>query len=307
MKQKNILTLSVITFNSQWGDKKTNLNNILEYIDSCAKKGSQFIVFPEMSLTGYDDETNKLLKEKMQYKLAEKIPGPSTQVIEKKAIQYGVYVAIGMPEKDPYKDDIVYNSLAIFSPKGLEGSYRKMHLPNPEPNWAKRGSKPFILNTPWGPIGYSICYDNYRFPELRRYYTAMGCRLNVNSTALPDLPGKSYMGKTTLEAGVFQDDIYIATANLGGLDLYNQFLGGSSIMGPSHWLGTNKEFEPYYYSGKKFTDKDAKEANIYTSTINLSLAQRKFYIPNEKTGIVDWRPKEYLKMLKNYLDTKNNR
>ena len=32
-----------------------------------------------------------------------------------------------------------------------------MHLPAPEPNWATRGDKPFILDSKWGPIGVAIC------------------------------------------------------------------------------------------------------------------------------------------------------
>lgn len=106
-----------------------------------------------------------------------------------------------MPERDPEDSSTIYNALAIFSPEALVGSYRKMHLPAPEPNWATRGDKPFILNTPWGPVGCAICYASYCFPELMRYYVSKGCRLYINSTALAKCYGKC-LGTSTLEAAV---------------------------------------------------------------------------------------------------------
>lgn len=289
---KDVLTLSTVTFNATWGEKELNLNRILGYIDAAAEKGSNFVIFPEMALTGYDDEEEKPLKEKMQYKLAETIPGPSTKVIEEKAKKDGIYVVVGMPERDANDYDTLYNSIAIFSPEGLVGSYRKMHPHDFEPNWCKRGDKPFILNTPWGPIGCQICYDIYCFPELRRYYTAKGCRLDINSTALARVHGKQ-LGTTTLEAGVLQDGIYIASSNLGGVDLYNNFWGGSSVIGPSQ-----NDYEVFYYVGKKFAEDQANESKMYTTTIDLSLATRFPFINNPRIGAPDWRPDKYLEMLK---------
>ena len=46
---------------AKWGDKETNLNRMLGYIEAAAAEGSNLIVFPEMGLTGYDDEAEKPL------------------------------------------------------------------------------------------------------------------------------------------------------------------------------------------------------------------------------------------------------
>lgn len=292
---KDVLTLTTVTFHAKWGDKQANLNRILGNIEIAAQQGSKLVIFPEMALTGYDDESDKPFHDKMQYKEAETIPGPSTDTIEQAAKKFGVYVVMGMPERDSEDDETLYNSLAIFSPEGLVGSYRKIHLPDPEPNWATRGEKPFILQTLWGPIGCSICYDNYVFPELRRYYAAMGCRLSINSTALAHCHG-IYLGSTTLEAGVIQDGIYIASSNLGGVDLYNNFWGGASVIGPGQ-----KTWEPYYYAGKRFTDPGADESKMYTVTIDLSLATRYPYVYNPKVNGSDWRPEIYAKLLKSVM------
>ncbi|MFT8362269.1 MAG: carbon-nitrogen hydrolase family protein [Sporolactobacillus sp.] len=287
---KDIMNLSVVTFNATWGEKEKNLNRIKGYIESAARRGTDFIVFPEMALTGYDDEAEKPLEEKMQFKLSELIPGPSTDEIAKLTQKYGIYAVMGMPEKDKDDPTKLYNSVAVFSPEGLVGSYRKMHLPAPEPNWAVRGDKPFILDTPWGPIGLAICYDSYCFPELMRYYTAKGCRLYINSTALAVCHGKG-LGTTTLEAGVIREGIYIASANLGGKDLYNEFWGGSSIIGPSRKL-----WEPYYYAGHTFTNEVASESELFTATIDLTLADRALFKYNPSVKGTDWRPDKYIEM-----------
>ena len=126
---KDICTVSVVTFNPVWGNKEANLKRIKEYIECAAKKGSDIVIFPEMALTGYDDEADKPLKEKMQYKLSETVPGPSTEEIGELTKKLGIYAIVGMPAKDDNDPDTLYNALAVFSPEGIVGAYHKMHLP----------------------------------------------------------------------------------------------------------------------------------------------------------------------------------
>ncbi|MCI1749774.1 carbon-nitrogen hydrolase family protein [Megasphaera cerevisiae] len=295
MMDKDIITIGVVTFNAFWGEKERNLNRIKGYIEAGAKRGCDFMVFPEMALTSYDDEENILKPDKMQSRLAEVIPGPATEEVAELTKKLGIYAVFGMPERDAEDPHTIYNALAIFSPKGLEGSYRKMHLPAPEPNWATRGDTPFILQTPWGPIGYNICYDSYCFPEMVRYYAAMGCRLYVNCTALAKCHGG--LGSVTLEASVLRESVYIAVANLGGQDVDNYFWGGSCIIGPSR-----KTWEPYYYAGHKFKDEEADESEMFVATIDLSLSQRSLYQYNPAVKGTDFRPDKYIEMYKQVLD-----
>ncbi|MCH4170308.1 MAG: carbon-nitrogen hydrolase family protein [Lactobacillus sp.] len=287
---KDLANIAVVTFNAQWGKKAQNLNRILGFIESAAKRGADFILLPEMALTGYDDQPEIPLEEKMQYQLAETIPGPATDQIATLTKKYGVYAFVGMPERDKTTDTI-YNSMAVFSPQGLCGTYRKMHLPGLEPNWAKRGDTPLIIDTPWGPVGCAICYDTWAFPELMRYYAAKGCRLYINITATAQCRGK-YLANTNIEAGVIRDCIFVASANLGGKDLYNDFWGGSSVVGP----GQNT-LEAYYYVGGKYTDDQANETKLNLTTVDLSLASRYIYEPNRLlAGQTDFRPDIYQKL-----------
>ena len=286
---KDIITISTVAFHAEWGDKERNLNRILGYMEAAAKKGSDLLLLPEMALTSYDDEPDVPVAEKMQHKLAETVPGPTSEIVAAKAKELGLYVVFGMPIRDDEKSDVVYNGLAVFSPEGLVGSYHKIHLPAPEPNWATRGDKPFILDTPWGPVGIAICYDTYCFPELMDYYVAKGCRLYLNPTAVCHAHGEHLMDDT-IHAQVIREGIFIASANLAGLDKDNWFWGGSSVLGPGK--GT---CDYHYYAGGPFVAPGSDEEAMYTATIDLSLATRFLYKHNPSVGGTDWRPDLYKK------------
>lgn len=293
---KDIIKISTVAFNAKWGDKQSNLNRMLGYIEAAASEGSNLVVFPEMGLTGYDDEPDKPKSEKMQSKLAELVPGPSAQAIAQKSSELGIYVAFGLPERDPDDPSVIYNAACVCGPEGIIGSYRKIHLPFPEPHWATRGDKPFIFETPWGPIGLAICYDTYCFQELMRYYAAKGCRLYVNCTALAKCHGVA-LGSTTLEAGSIVNQIYIVSSNLAGKDLYNDFWGGSSIIGPS-----TKFWEAEYFAGYPFTDPKAAENKMYTASVDLTLATREKFEPNALIGgATDFRPAIYQSLYEDLL------
>jgi predicted amidohydrolase len=292
---KDIITVSTVTFRPIWGNKAVNLNRIKGYVEAAAKKGSDLILFPEMSLTGYDDEPDKPVEEKMQHKLAETVPGPSSQEVAELAKKLGLYVIFGMPIRDDKDPKIVYNGLAVITPTGEISSYHKLHLPAPEPNWATRGDKPCLLQTPWGPIGIGICYDTYSFPELMRYYVAKGARIYLNPTAICYAHGDHYADEN-LHAAIDRENIFIVVSNLGGLDKDNYFWGGSSILGPSV-----KTWSPHYYAGAAMTAKGADEEALYTATIDLALASRMLYKYNPTVGGTDWRPDKYMELLKDVM------
>lgn len=297
---KDIITISTVTLAPMWGQKERNLNRIEGYIEAAAKRGSDLVLFPEMGLTGYDDETDVELEQKMQYRLAEEPSGHACTELAELAKGLGIYAFVGMPIREPSglpgTPDTIYNGLAAFSPEGLVGVYRKMHLPNDEPNWATRGDSPMIVDSPWGPIGLGICYDSYRFPELSRYYAAKGCRLYLNPTALAFGPGRATFGSAALEAIAIRDGMFVVSANLGGQDLLNRFWGGSSIIGPG-----SRDSEAHYYAGMPFTADGASEEAMYTATVDLALAKRQLFRKNARIGASDWRPDRYLEMLQDVL------
>ena len=234
---KDILTLAVVNFAPVWGDKDNNLKRICEYTEAAALRGAQMVLFPETALTGYDIEPGDLdREERMHRRLAETIPGPATDAVCALTRKYGIYAAFGMAERDAGDPARVYNAAAVCGPDGLIGSCRKIHLPFAESLWADSGEKPFLFETPWGPVGIGICYDVYCFPEVTRYARAMGARLFLNCTAICTLesPGAGgELGNLCLQYLAVNNDLFIASSNLCGRDVTSWFMGGSGIIGPS--------------------------------------------------------------------------
>jgi len=261
------------------------------------------IVFPETALTGYDNEVEKPRAEKMHVLQAETIPGNSTNGIAEIARKYQMYVIFGMPERDSKSPNIIYNSAAIIEPDGKTSSYRKIHLPFDEADWAVRGDTPVLIETSWGPVGISICYDTYCFPELLRYYRAKGARLSLNVTACPNAPCTSGAAELTIPAYAYINYMFIASANLCGYDKATYFIGGSSVIGPD-----NSKGKAHVYLGKMFNSAGSNKPEMFLGSIDLSMADAYTAIPiyhfNSKIGVADWRPELYKKMYQDILSDK---
>lgn len=292
---KDIINLGVVNFPVVWGDKAANLKQMEEYIEAAAKRGVEMLVFPETALTGYDVEAPEVAREeRMHRRLAEPVPGPSTEAIARLAKKYGMYVIFGMAERNAEDPEKVYNAAAVIGPEGIIGTSRKIHLPFAEMQWADRGEKPLVFETPWGPVGVGICYDFYQFPEVTRYARAMGARLFVNCTAISTSESGGaggYLGNLSLRYQVVNNDMFVATSNLCGRDVTSWFMGGASIIGPSAVTA-----QEYYYAGKPFLAEGADENGIENATVNLGTVRNSFLNGVWAGGIGkgDWNPDKYI-------------
>ncbi len=294
---KQIIKVSVVNFHPEWGDKATNEQKIADYIELAAAEGSNLVVFPEMALTGYDVIVGTPKEEMMQIVEAETIPGPATNRLAELTKRLGVYVVFGMPERDKEDSSVVYNSVAILGPDGVIGSYQKMHCFGDENLWATKGHTPGLIDTPWGPLGVSICYDTFNYPELLRYARAMGARLHISCTANSIEASHEPLIRTELEGMVLQNWYYVASANLCGRDKHDYFFGGSSILGPSA-----EGCKPHYYAGHPYYSEEGQEIAMYTAAIDLAYADDgvlPIYKTNPNTGEPDFVPHIYEQMMKN--------
>ncbi len=301
---KDILTIAVVNFNAVWGDKACNLKRMAEYAHAAGKRGADMIVFPENALSGYDDDTEHSVRaEKMQVKLAETIPGSATECLSAVAQKHEMYIVFGMPEQDAEDASVVYNSAAIIYPDGRTDSYRKLHLPFAEGNWAVRGNDPVMIDTPWGPVGITICYDTYCFPELIRYYRAKGARLCLNVTACPDAECTRVAARMTIPTYAMTNYMFIASANLCGFDKTSYFHGGSCVVGPRK--NPRGAGEPCTYIGKMFDEDGSDNQEMFLGTIDLHMADVNTDIPiysvNPGIGEPDFRPEMYLRMQEDLL------
>lgn len=228
--------VAVVNMTGYWGNKKKTLEKMVSYIEEAAAKNVDMIVFPETVLSGYgyvEPEKDPFYQKygvAMQVATAETIPGASTNYLSEYAKKYGMYIIFGMTEKDEagkiyeannYEKhaEKVYNSAAILYPDGTIDSYQKIHRAGLETQWSVCGTTPKIIDTKWGKIGIDICRDGHFYPELGRYYAAMGCTMFVHPTATT---GNAWYRATRIGSYTDRDGMAAITCNLlGGDGIYN--------------------------------------------------------------------------------------
>ncbi|MFC2165073.1 carbon-nitrogen hydrolase family protein [Acidobacteriota bacterium] len=283
------VTIACVNYHTIWGEKRRNLEKIMGYVTDAAKRGADIILFPELALTGYAIGDRPMHKDN-----AEAIPGPSTEAIAELAHKYNVYVIFGLVEKTPDIPNALYNSAAVIGPEGVIGAYRKLMPFGDEMIWCQKGKEPFAFNTPWGLVGVSICYDSYMFPELARYYAALGARIYLNVTAIGPFYGWKPYYLNQLKARAIENMMFVASANLVGRDLRTDYEGGSLVVGPSE-----KEHEVLEYSGPASSDKE----EVISVTVDLGASDRMrkrypLFWENPFSKSPDWRLNLYQKMLR---------
>lgn len=208
-------------------DKTDNIRKIEQTTQHARKQGAELIVFPELSLTGY------VVRDEI-YELAEPIPGPATEAVEKIAQKTKTYIVFGMPELSEKAQATIHNTAVLVGPEGLIGKYQKMYLPThsvfEEKRYFRPGYQAAAFDTKLGKIGLIICYDIF-FPEVSRLTRLEGAQLIVCISASPAI--RRMFFETLTVARALENTAFLAYVNLVGIEDGLQFCGGSKLVGPN--------------------------------------------------------------------------
>ncbi len=225
-------------------DPKKNIKNAIGKINTAAKKGAKVICLPELFLTKYfcQVESHK------NFILAEKIPGPSSNLFSSIAKELKIILIISLFEKKT--SGLYHNSSIVINEKGkLLGKYRKMHIPDDPQFYEKFYFAPGDLGfksfkTSKGNLGTLICWDQW-FPEAARLTALKGAEIIFYPTAIGWHPKeKRKFGKSQLESWLsiqrshaIANGIYVAAVNRVGIEKQGnkkiEFWGNSVIFDPS--------------------------------------------------------------------------
>jgi nitrilase len=113
------------------------------------------------------------------------VPGDTTRALADAARKAGVYLVMGIIEKDGDYSGTLYCSMLYFGPDGsLLGKHRKLKPTGMERLiWGEGdGSTLPVLDTPFGKIGGLICWENY-MPLARTAMYAKGVQIYLAPTA----------------------------------------------------------------------------------------------------------------------------
>jgi nitrilase len=179
---------SPIVFNREATIEKVN-----SLVSQAARQGATLVVLPEAFVsaypTGLDFGARIGLRQpkgrddfRRYYESALEVPGSACDALGKAAREAGVYLVIGVIERD---GGTLYCTVLFFSPDGrLMGKHRKL-MPTAMERlvWGfGDGSTMPVFDTPLGKIGTVICWENY-MPMLRMHMYAQGIQLYCAPTA----------------------------------------------------------------------------------------------------------------------------
>jgi N-carbamoylputrescine amidase len=164
-------------------DPLANQKKNLAAAERAAKQGAKIICTQELFRSQYfcQSEDHKF------FKLAEKIPGPSTAAFQKLAKKHRVVIIASLFEKRA--SGVYHNTAAIIDADGsLLGTYRKMHIPDDPLFYEKFYFTPGDLGfrawqTKYAKIGVLICWDQW-YPEGARLTALQGAEILFYPTAI---------------------------------------------------------------------------------------------------------------------------
>jgi N-carbamoylputrescine amidase len=181
-------------------DAKQNLANQVRLAEQAAKRGAQIICTQELFRSQYFCQ----VEDHRFFKLAETIPGPSTDALSKVARQHKVVIVASLFEKRT--EGLYHNTAAVNDADGsIKGVYRKMHIPDDplfyEKFYFTPGDTGFrTWDTAYAKIGVLICWDQW-FPEGARLTALQGAQILFYPTAIGWHPSeKAEYGKAQHES-----------------------------------------------------------------------------------------------------------
>lgn len=220
------MTVSIVQMDVITSEPEKNLEKSEEWISEAARRGSDIVCFPEMWTTGFNWEAHR------------KIAPKHEEIMNRVAALAGKYrIWINGSMLTLNEDGRTTNTSILFDSKGLiAGYYRKSHLFSMlhEDEHMTAGDSLCVVDSPWGNIGLTVCYD-IRFPELFRSYALKGVKIILSPMAFP-YPRIDHW-KILVRARAIENQLFIIGPNqVGNEDLGPDgeltYFGDSVIVDP---------------------------------------------------------------------------
>jgi nitrilase len=187
--------VAVVQASSVIFDLPHSLEKAQSLAAEAASQGAKLVLFPEAFLSGYprgldfgavvgsrSDEGREDFRR--YWESSVDVPGPATEQLGRCARELGIYLVIGVVERD---GGTLYCSVLFFAPDGSYlGKHRKVM-----PTGSERlvwgfgdGSTLPVFDTPFGKLGAVICWENY-LPLMRAAMYGKGIEIYCAPTADP--------------------------------------------------------------------------------------------------------------------------
>lgn len=196
-KQQHHVRVAVVQAASVIMDREATTEKAVSLTLQAGERGANIVVFPEAFIPAYPrglgfgtivgSRSPEGRKDWLRYwENSVPVPSETTDQLAQAARKAGVYLVIGVIERDSeYSGGTLYCSVLFFGPDGtLLGKHRKLKPTGSERLiWGEGdGSTLPVFDTPYGKIGALICWENY-MPLARAAMYAKGVQLYLAPTA----------------------------------------------------------------------------------------------------------------------------
>jgi len=246
-----------------------NLNKAIEKIREASAMGAQIVCLQELFTSLYFCD----VEDYENFKLAESVPGPSTDKLSALAKELKVVIVASLFEKRT--EGIYHNTTAVLDADGTYlGKYRKMHIPDDPAYYEKFYFTPGDLGyktfkTKVATIGVLICWDQW-YPEGARITALMGAEILFYPTAIgwatsqdEETNSEQFNAWQTIQRShAVANGIHVVSVNRVGLEQNGamKFWGGSFISNPFGRLIYNA---PHDKEEVHVQDVDLKQTDRY--------------------------------------------
>jgi predicted amidohydrolase len=225
--------VTAVQMDVRWQDVEANRARMTAGAEEAASAGSHLVLFPELANTGYFrfgdlDFIGRYVR------LAETIPGPTTEALGAVARRRGLHIIVGLLEAHPRIPGAVFNSAALIGPAGrLLGVHRKVHLGIDEKKVFFAGDRADVYRTDLGNLAMMVCYDGV-MPELSRVMALKGAEILCGVYAAPGwIPGGNRRLEHIAGMRARENGAYYVLCNRVGRQEDWQFIGGTTIAAPN--------------------------------------------------------------------------
>jgi N-carbamoylputrescine amidase len=222
-------------------DAQPNIDRAIKGIRDAAAKGAQIVCLQELFTSLYFCD----VEDYGNFKLAEAIPGPTTETLGKVASELGVVIIASLFEKRV--EGLYHNTTAVIDADGAYlGKYRKMHIPDDPAYYEKFYFTPGdlgykVFETKFAKIGVLICWDQW-YPEAARITALMGAEILFYPTAIgwatsqdASTNMEQYNAWQTMQrAHAISNGVHVVSVNRVGIEQNGlmKFWGGSFVSNP---------------------------------------------------------------------------
>ena len=180
-----LIVAAAVSTDNLIGKPEHAINNMQTWLQRSAEQNVELILFPELNVSGY-------IPAPIADRIAESVPGPSTEKVIGLAKKYGMTIAFGLIERD---QDRLHCTHVLVNGNGLIGKQRKIHVPAQEQPFWSAGNSIEVFDIGKAKVGITICRDAF-FDEMTRTLYFKGAEIVLMPFGYYNVPRSRYLAET---------------------------------------------------------------------------------------------------------------